>query len=252
MFCTWLNIPDTKYGNMWKIWLVKVVKFGRAAWNKDFRSGKTHSLIISREGLILTLSILPCPQGRIFWSTPCRKIDDERMSVLHQNSGVIGKSIPSALKISLDPRDFPREISRVSGNLLGVGDGFPNSSLVLVEHGYNRRYCWPGEISDLEVISLVCLWTYCRRRWLSPNQVCTIRCPANFGPRQSRRGKRWEWDACPPPSSPPRGGRHPASSSAGDNGFNPKRARKTTFFWFVYVHCALNILQMFSFLQPFL
>ena len=59
-----------------------------------------HSLIISGEGLILTLSILPCPQGRISWSTPCRKIDDERMSVLHQNSGVIGKSIPSALEIS--------------------------------------------------------------------------------------------------------------------------------------------------------
>ena len=25
----------------------------------------------------------------------------------------------------------------VSGNLSGVGDGFPNTSLVLVEHGYN-------------------------------------------------------------------------------------------------------------------
>ena len=53
------------------------------------------SLIISREGLILTLSILPCPQGRISWSTPCRKIDAERLSVLHQND---------ALQISLDPR----------------------------------------------------------------------------------------------------------------------------------------------------
>ena len=41
------------------------------------------SLIISREGLILTLSILPCPQGRISWSSPCRKIDDERLTVLH-------------------------------------------------------------------------------------------------------------------------------------------------------------------------
>ena len=29
-----------------------------------------------------------------------------RMSVLHQNLGGIGKSIPSALEISLDPRDF--------------------------------------------------------------------------------------------------------------------------------------------------
>ena len=100
---------------------------------------KSQSLIISREGLILTLSILPCPQGRISGSTPCRKIDDERLSVLHQNSGGIGKSIPSrfpsTLEISLGLR--PREISRVSGNLSGVGDGFPNTSLVLVEHGYN-------------------------------------------------------------------------------------------------------------------
>ena len=55
-----------------------------------------------------------------------------RMSVLHQKSGGIGKSIPSALEISLDPQD-----SRVSGNLLGVGDGFPNTSRVLVEYGYN-------------------------------------------------------------------------------------------------------------------
>ena len=30
------------------------------------------------------------------------------MSVLLQNSGVIGKSIPSALEISLDPQDFHR------------------------------------------------------------------------------------------------------------------------------------------------
>ena len=103
------------------------------------------------------------------------------MSVLHQDSGGIGKSIPSALEISLGhgfctprPSGFPsgfalgkslgsrgakpmaagnlsrfpstleislglrpREISRVSANLSGVGDGFPNTSLVLVKHGYN-------------------------------------------------------------------------------------------------------------------
>ena len=45
---------------------------------------------------------------------------------------------PSTLEISLGLR--PREISRVSGNLLGVGDGFPNTSLVLVEHGYNTSH----------------------------------------------------------------------------------------------------------------
>ena len=36
-----------------------------------------------------------------------------------------------------DPQDFPREISRVSGNLFRVGDGFPNISVVLVEHRYS-------------------------------------------------------------------------------------------------------------------
>ena len=36
------------------------------------------------------------------------------MSILNQNTGGIGKSIPSALKISLDP-------------LLGVADGFLNT-----------------------------------------------------------------------------------------------------------------------------
>ena len=44
------------------------------------------------------------------------------MSVLHQNSGGIGKSIPSALQISLDPRDFPR--ASPSGNLSGLGKSF--------------------------------------------------------------------------------------------------------------------------------
>ena len=57
------------------------------------------------------------------------------MSMLHQNSGVIGKSTPSALEIYLHPQDFPREIFRVSGNLLGIRDGFPNTSLVLMEDG---------------------------------------------------------------------------------------------------------------------
>ena len=55
-----------------------------------------------------------------------------RMTVLHQNSGVMGKSTPSALEMSL--RLHPRDISRVSGNLLGIDDGFPNTSLVLMEH----------------------------------------------------------------------------------------------------------------------
>ena len=51
----------------------------------------------------LTMPIVPFPQERISWSTLCRKIDYETLSILHQHLGGIGKSIPSALGISLDP-----------------------------------------------------------------------------------------------------------------------------------------------------
>ena len=93
--------------------------------------------------------------------------NDERMSVLHQDSEGIGKSISSALEISLGhglctprpsglgvqnpwPReisqDFPRPSRIPSGfalgqslgsrEILGIGDGFSNTSLLLVEQGY--------------------------------------------------------------------------------------------------------------------
>ena len=41
------------------------------------------------------------------------------VSVLHQNEGGIGKSIPDAQEISRDPRDFPR--AKPEGNLEGLG-----------------------------------------------------------------------------------------------------------------------------------
>ena len=44
------------------------------------------------------------------------------VTVLHQNEGGIGKSIPDRR-----PKDFPRP-ERVEGNLEGGGDGFPNTS----------------------------------------------------------------------------------------------------------------------------
>ena len=40
---------------------------------------------------------------------------DRNVSVLHQDEGGIGKSIPDAQKISRDPRDFPR--AKPEGNL---------------------------------------------------------------------------------------------------------------------------------------
>ena len=48
-----------------------------------------------------------------FMIHPCRWINDERM--------VIGTFLPS-------------------GNIFAVGDGFTNTSLVLVEHGYNATF----------------------------------------------------------------------------------------------------------------
>ena len=59
--------------------------------------GTGHSLIIYREELDLTLSILPCRQG-MNGRTPPR----------------LGRSTP-----------------------LGIGDAFPNTSLILIQHGYN-------------------------------------------------------------------------------------------------------------------
>ena len=78
--------------------------------------------------------------------------------MLHQDEGGIGKSIPDAQDFPR-PERFPegeargksrgsREISRdfprsrgakpmTKGNLEGGGDGFPNPSRVLVEHGHS-------------------------------------------------------------------------------------------------------------------
>ena len=53
--------------------------------------------------------------------------------MLHQDEGGIGKSIPETREISRGRS--PREILRVEGNLEGGGDGFPNTSRVLVEYG---------------------------------------------------------------------------------------------------------------------
>ena len=54
------------------------------------------------------------------------------VSVLHQNKGGIGKSIPDVQEIPKDLRPFwrakPRDISRVEGNLKGGGDLFANTS----------------------------------------------------------------------------------------------------------------------------
>ena len=75
------------------------------------------------------------------------------------------------------------EISRVSGNLLGVGDGFPNTSLVLVEHGYNLHHSKLEVYSDIqmEAINVQHLWftaTVAASRSLPT--VDKLHCPVSF------------------------------------------------------------------------
>ena len=103
----------------------------------------------------------------------------------------------STLEISLGLR--PREISRVSGNLSGVGDGFPNTSRVLVEHGYNLSAsifrqgvdqkilpCGQGRIDSVEINPSLRMMTDCpcstKTREVLGNPSL---CPPDF-PRPSR------------------------------------------------------------------
>ena len=57
----------------------------------------------------------------------------------HHLEGRIGfnTGFPSTLKMSLGLRSC--DISRVSGNLFGFGDGIPDTSIVLMEHGYSPQ-----------------------------------------------------------------------------------------------------------------
>ena len=92
---------------------------------------KEHSISIYREGLDLTLSILPCHTEKDF---PMHSLGMmKRMAVLHQNLGAIGRTTQWVAPTThhLCPRDFPR----VSGNLLGIGedhDDWPRFEFLLL------------------------------------------------------------------------------------------------------------------------
>ena len=100
-----------------------------------------HSLIIGREVLILTLSILLALQGCISWYIPWDGLRMREWPYTASNWDVLGctspptSRFPSALEMSLGLR--PRDISRASGNLLVVGDVQPNTSLLSAVYGYN-------------------------------------------------------------------------------------------------------------------
>ena len=91
-----------------------------------------HSLIISREVLILTLSILPAMQGCISWYIPWYGLMMREWPYTASSRDILDRTspptskFPLALEMSLGFR--PRDISRASGNLEVGGDVQPNTS----------------------------------------------------------------------------------------------------------------------------
>ena len=80
------------------------------------------------------------------------------VSVLHQEEGGIGKSIPAA-------QDFPRASPSGLGvqnpwprEILGVGDGVYNTSLLLVEHRHSLIITREGLILTLSICSILQGW----------------------------------------------------------------------------------------------
>ena len=124
-----------------------------------------HSLIISREVLILTLPILPTLQGCISWYIPRDGLMMREWPYTASNRDVLGctspptSRFPSALEMSLGLR--PRDISRASGNLLVVGDVQPNTSLLSAVYGYiiefkaGRHYQILHNTADCILLDLV-------------------------------------------------------------------------------------------------
>ena len=82
-----------------------------------------HSIIIYRERIGFNTVNPSLSTGKDY---PLHSLMMKRMVALHQIPGVIVRSTPSDLEISLE-RLKSREI---------YWDGFPNTSFVLMEHGY--------------------------------------------------------------------------------------------------------------------
>ena len=115
-------------------------------WNYCWlwKSSRYHSLIISREVLVLTLPILPALQGCISWYIPQYGLVMREWPYTASSRDVLGctspptSRFPSALEMSLGLR--PRDISRASENLLVVGYVQPNISLLSPVYGYNKLW----------------------------------------------------------------------------------------------------------------
>ena len=110
------------------------------------------NILSSRKDWILHCQSFPVYTGGFPDPLPREGLLMNGMPIVDQNSGAIGRSTPSTLEMSLWL--CPWDISRASKNLLGIGGGFPNTSLVLMEHGYNIsiliKYCIDKDIPSAE------------------------------------------------------------------------------------------------------
>ena len=115
MQCTEGGLQCTKHNAQRSIRLRRVDRSGTKQCSEQYnamqcqcsirlRVDTEHSLILSREGLILTMSILPCSQGWISRSIPVNVLMMRRIYPCSTKMrGGIGKSTPNAKEVSRDP-----------------------------------------------------------------------------------------------------------------------------------------------------
>ena len=84
------------------------------------------------------LSVHPCQRGSI-------------VSVLHQDEGGIGKSIPDDRKISRDPRDFPR--AKPEGDLEGL-PRFGGARIQSYPAGKDARLIHPCRMEHIDSVKI--------------------------------------------------------------------------------------------------
>ena len=95
--------------------------------NEPTNQQKDYSLIISPATIDFnTVNTNSARGGWISWSIPRDRINDSRMSVLHQNEGGMGKSSPSRF-----PSTLNIYLNLHPWEILGIRGGFSNTSLVL-------------------------------------------------------------------------------------------------------------------------
>ena len=142
------NAAGNGQPGVWVVWVVKIVCINVSSMISV--NSIYHSLIISREVLILTLSILPGLQGCISWYIPQYGLMMREWTYTASSRDVLGctsprtSRFPSALEMSLGLR--PRDISLALRNLLVVGDVQSNASLLSAVYTYNmvpggQRWC---------------------------------------------------------------------------------------------------------------